>query len=378
MYCFLNCVYTDENDKSILYEVVRCDETFSIIQVERVTLSELELLAATSGLKTDFSFEDGYLKCNTVKRFWCDESIKSSASKHQVIEEKFNTEKTIYTLLSMGVKENFYFIADELVDLAKYQGTGIVPFSHVKFSQSSMSVYYREVLNGVGRNHYLISTEANSIRFNPFYFLVPSKRVESIPFERKGAIVVNNVEYSVYYSGNLGIVEPVKIGSAALVNQASSERVKSASAVKATDFVLGPVWGESGKIQWDGSNRTSHHIRTITFNPSQKVLSNSSIEGIYQNIMDNGRSGIKAEYSYPAFVVANWFVWMMENQTNETELIAAAKQFKEGFSKQLFFADLYLYRIRVFACYGIVCLPMNQPLCGGVNGGFTVIKEVDQ
>ena len=378
MYCFLNCVYTDENDNSLLYEVVKCDDTFSTIQIERVTLSELELLAVTSDLKTDFSFEDGYLKCNTVKRLWCDESIKSSAGKHQIIEEKFNTEKTIYTLLSMGVKEKFYFIADELVGLSKYQGTGIVPFSHVKFSQSSMSVYYREVLDGVGRNHYLISTEANSIRFNPFYFLVPSEKVESIPFQRKGAIIVNNVEYSVYYSGSLGIIEPVKIGSPALVNQANSERVKNASALKATDFVLGPVWGESSKIQWDNSNRTSHHIRTIIFSSSQKVLSTNSVERIYHSVLDNGRDGMRSEYSYPAFVVANWFVWLSENVTNETELIAAAKQFREGFSERLFFADLYLYRIRAFACYGIVHLPMNQPLCGGTNGGFTVVKEVDQ
>lgn len=375
MYCFLNCVYVDTDDNVQYYEVIKCDKSFSEIQIERVSLAELELLSSLQEYVTDFSFEGDYLKCAPVKRVPCDISIEKSAKTHRILKEEFNKEKNLYTLLHEGVVGGFKFIADELIGLTKYKGTGVVPFSHVKFSQSSMSVYYREVVNGVGKNHYLISTEANSIKFRPFYFLVPAERTESIPYDRKGAMVVNNIEYSVYYSGSLGIVEPVKINSPALTNQANSERVRQASAVKATDFVLDSIYHDD-EFAWDDSNRSSHNIHTIKFTASQKVLSKKSVESLYQKVIDGEK---KDGLSYPATMVFVWFSWLLQHAKSETEIIAAAKQFKESFSERLFFADLYLYRIRVFVCYSKrINMPLNHPLYGGANGGFTVIEEVDQ
>lgn len=391
MYCFLNCVYTDLDDVSKVYEVVKCDDTFSTVTIERVSLIELEQLAQSSDLITDFCFEEGYLKCDPVKRVWCDASVENSMKQHLTKTDSYGNKKErgLYSLLMNGVNDGYYFIADELVGLKSYKGTGVVPFSHVRFSQSSMSLFFREVVNGVGSNHYIISTEANSVNFRPFYFLVPATLNESLPYEFKGSMNVNNVEYTVYYSDMLGVVEPINIISPVVLNKASCARAKYASAVNAAKLVLDSCIPSNDKVEWDNSSHKIHNIRTIRFNCTMKPLTTSDVAKIHTDVkklidefhdFDIVRQEIaRVGYKSPAYYVAMWFAFISFRIDNQTDLIAIAKESLELHCRRLFFADLYLYRIRMYYCYnGGLTLPLHTVIYGSNEDGVTVIEEVTQ
>lgn len=390
MYCYLNCVYVDLDDVSKAYEVVKCDETFSKISIERVSLETLKSLAVSEEYETDFYFEEGYLKCVPVKRVWCDTGVEESLARHTVNTMNYTEEskESLYSLLLNGVLKGYYYLADELVGLEKYKGTGAVPFSHTKFSQSSMSIFFREVVNGVGKNHYVVSTEANHMKFEPFYFLVPAEAVEKVPYEFKGLMTVNNVEYKVYYSGTLSLAEPLGILSPVLLNKANCTRVRAASMVNCSRLVLDACYG-TAPVEWDNSNHKNHNMRTVKFSSSLSVLTAKSASKIHkdvtrlqqdcsslvelqQKLQEEGYVGIGLE-------AASMFGFITEKAEDETAVIVLAKAFFEKYSRNLFFADLFLYRLRAYYCYsGKLSIPVNTPICGGAESGITTIEEVIQ
>ena len=62
-YCFLNTVYTDENDESIFYEVVLSNKSYTEISLKRINLQELTEFAESDEYITDFSVKIGRASC---------------------------------------------------------------------------------------------------------------------------------------------------------------------------------------------------------------------------------------------------------------------------------------------------------------------------
>ena len=142
-YCFLNTVYTDENDESIFYEVVLSNKSYTEISLKRVNLQELTEFAESDYYITDFSVKDCYLKCVPVGRYVIDEKIKESiAKKEDVRDYSFKSSVTsLFAFLRYGAGNSFYVIADELALSGTETLTvldGITPFTKIAFSQSSL------------------------------------------------------------------------------------------------------------------------------------------------------------------------------------------------------------------------------------------------
>ena len=93
-YCFLNTVYTDENDESIFYEVVLSNKSYTEISLKRVNLQELTEFAESDEYITDFSVKDCYLKCAPVGRYVIDEKIKDI----QIIQFLHKKEENFFDL----------------------------------------------------------------------------------------------------------------------------------------------------------------------------------------------------------------------------------------------------------------------------------------
>lgn len=392
-YCFLNTIYTDENDRSVVYEVVISNKNYTEISLKRVNVQELQEMAENEEFITDFSFKDCYLKCAPVGRYVIDAKIEESIeSKEDIRDYVFKGSVTsFYTLLRCGAENSFYVIADELAlsESAAFNTVeGITPFTRIAFSQSSLSVFVREVCKSELRNHYLLQEINGVLKFMPFYFLVPANYQLKINAQYISTKKINNVEYKVFHAENFSVAEPVTIISQALLNKAACMHVVYDGMLRATDTLQKRYYTGGSKLTWTDNGTHQHNIKSISFEPSYKKLTADVIRSLIDHAtrikekcqtLDEGLQCVK-ELGLDKVKAAtlSCLVNIMMASDNVTDLVANCHYISNIYSGHLFYNDLYLHRMQVFVSVTqvqIVSL-LNPTLCGSNENGITTVRRV--
>lgn len=392
-YCFLNSVYTNENDDSLFYEVVFSNKSYTEIRLKRVDVQELRALAVDEEYVTDFSFEDCYLKCASVDRYVIDEKIRESIkAKEDIRDYVFKGSKpSIYDLLRCGARHSFYVIADELAltESATFSTVeGITPFTKIKFSQSSLSVFVREVYSSEIKNHYLVQELDGALKFMPFYFLVPANCQEEIKAQYKCTKKINNVEYKVFYAEDFGVAEPVTIISQALLNKAACMRVVYDGMLRAVDALQKQYYESSGRPKWVDNSTHRHSIKTVSFEPSYKKLDASAIRSLIDMAlsMKDKYSSLDEGLQYAKELgldrvrkaaLCGLFNVLVSSK-NVTDLVANCHYAMNTYASHLFYNGMYLHRMQVFVSatqIQIVSL-LDPSLCGSNENGITTVRRV--
>lgn len=383
-YCFLNRIYADNNDKVVEYEVVFSSVKFDNIRTKRVDVSKLRELAASDSYVTDFSFDGNYLKCSEVDRV-----LHSSLPDHGTPSASKVDTFSLFDLLRMGVENNFFFVFDEIADIDDYRGDGLVRFSKVRFSQSSMSVYYRLAYNGTLRNVYLVESVNNNVEFVPFYFAVPADFNGSIKCQFVRSARFNNQDFKLYYADAMYLVEPLQIVSAALINKASCARVRFSSAVSVVQKLLDTHYGnsKSSPLKWIAKEKYGREVFTISFESSYRSITKKSADAIIMKAMELvSVSSSFEEYKKKLatlnldvvhFYVYQWLGVILMNSANTAESIDNCYFALRKNDYQLFYCDCYLYKLRAYVCCtGNRILPIiKKTLYGSNEPGLTFIKE---
>lgn len=390
-YCFLNTVYTDENDESIFYEVVLSNKSYTEISLKRVNLQELTEFAESDEYITDFSVKDCYLKCAPVGRYVIDEKIKESiAKKEDVRDYSFKSSVTsLFAFLRYGAGNSFYVIADELALSGTETLTvldGITPFTKIACSQSSLSVYAREVFNKELRNHYLIQEIDGVLKFMPFYFLVPANHQLEMEAQYISTKKINNVEYKIFRAENLGVAEPVSIISQALLNKAACMHVVYDSMLRAVAALQKQYYTGAGNLTWVDNGTHQHNIKPISFEPSYKKLSSSVIGAFIESAKDIKKKYKTLEEAQQfvrslkldkvSAVTLNCLVNILMSSDSVTDIVTNCISVTNIYSGQLFYNDLYLHRMKIFTSVTqvqIVSL-LSPVLYGSNETGVTTVR----
>lgn len=385
-YCFLNCAYVTQNDETQVYEVVRSEDTFTNVRMMWLDLKQLQELAKEQDVVRDFSFDSGFLKCANIARVRISDDILKAYKNHTIKTDLTEfPEGTILTMLKQGVENDFCFVSDELVNLDRYVGEKVTPFSKVKFSQSSMSIYYSEVADGTIQNKYVVRSKGRIFEFEPFYFIVPEECEESVYGKFIKHIQVNNRNYNLFYAENASLIERIKMLPMALVNKAVCLRCRVSSAVKVLECLCKPYRDES--LTWVGNNHAEHSLSMIEFISSYRGITSARdaqeiidvVKELQQPTFDETKRAI---YRYNQDIVfrfaAQWAANIIQSSVTTADLINNCQEGIRQLSITIFYIDLFLYRIRSFSFKTnneLLRYSKNQ-FFGSNEPGFTLIREV--
>lgn len=385
-YCFLNCVHVTQDDISVVYEIVQSTKQFNNVRISWVDLNGLKELAQKDGFIRDFRFEDGFLRCSSnVPRVRIFGEIETACREHIVKTDLTESPRdTIFTMLWQGVGNNFCFVPDDLAEVDVYIGDGITPFSNVKFSQSSMSIYFREILNGTIKNKYLVKSEGTIFKFVPFYFIVPEDYKEPISGKFVKRLRVNNTGFLLYYADKLSLIEPIKTLPAVLFNKAVCLRARLKSAITLLNGLIEPYNGS--KLKWVGENSKEHKLRMMEFKSSYTEIPKSAvnelldvIKPLIRKTFQESKEAINMQSSDVVFrFAAQMVASTLHNSETTADLISNCRAVIKQLSIEIFYIDLYLYRIQSFAFKTDNNLFKYSKKCfyGSNEPGFTLVEEV--
>jgi hypothetical protein len=288
------------------------------------------------------------------------------------------------------VKNRFYVVDEEVLEHDSWKGNGIVSFRNVLFSQSSMSIYVKMMIDNRLYHKPLVKVKDGLIKIVPFHFLVPDDYKEVIPdctFVKR--IVVNNVQYSVYRSDVTEVFESLNKIVPPLINKACTVSVRSKSAIKVLKAYKGIFCEQLGikieKPEWAGGDKPREVTDTINFKPSAKVLSqptelaaqilgmcakSDSFDDVRKEILASGGS---PEYMYTALNVA----LVAKVSESSAEMMENLNEVLKRLETERFYADIFTYKIRMFS------LISRRPLTSAIKpfffgsevGGYTQVMK---
>ncbi len=389
-YRFLNHVYVTRDGENVAYELVESDSHFSQASIRRVTLDGLKQLAEEQFGEKDFVFKDGFLRCSDVGRVLMTKEIEKTVTGDVLVSEDYfdnNNSYALFDLLRTGIENGFVFLNDGIVLTEDWCGEGIVPFSKIQFSQSTMSVYYREVFDGTLKNVHIVKSEWNAFSFVPFYFGVPEECKIYLPYKLIKNSTINNKKYSVYRAENCSIMRAGGVlAPPALINKAACLRVRLASALTAVKCLRDSCYDNTNKVplKWVG-DPDRKPVTTVSFKASYKAITPKDAVKLISTVKEicrgksfqEAREAIRArDLTVVGSFVEQWLASVFCRSNNVADIITNCSYGVEQLSAELFYADVYLYRVRAYMCKNNSNVFGRRCLTGSNEPGVTTVEEV--
>lgn len=392
-YCYLNRVYVDSNDVSQLYEFTLSDSYFLNVCTYITDLEGLRKLAENESLSKDFSLDAGFLKCDNVPRVENNNLVKEAIGIPSYVRD---LEYSFYTFVQTAVEHDFLIVDDSILDCERFNGIKVSNFKNIRFSQSTMSVYFPLVNEEGLRNKHLVLLEDGLLRLNVFHFAVPAEYNNQ--FKENGCVYcsrmfINNSEYVIYRMDELPIYPYAYVTAGNVINKAVSVRERSKAIVEVvTDYIsfCNGVLGnnDNSKLPWAGGNNSYSSGYGVTLTSSLTLLKRTDRSAILDRVlgeifpeMDSYTAAV--EYikngggSQLAKACLNVLSFICFSGKNVTEQLAYAVAVKNKYKTEMFYADLFLYQVRVATYVRRIHLanPINPVLQGSDEAAYTIVNE---
>lgn len=387
-YCFLDIIYTDIQDRTVAYGVTISSWNFQEVYTLTLELEQLKELL-TKDYVFDFRIEDGILMCSQVRRILaCVEDFNQKGKKKYV---NFD-DGTLYALITEGVSNQFLLLDSDLSELDSYVGAAITPFNKIRAAQNTMTVYADLLDLEENKMHRksLITVYGHPI-CNSFYFAVKHgyKLSDSYHADYQKTMLLNNVEYDIYFKYSTSIYPKDFMYSGSLINKAVTLREKCITALSflktAIRIVEKRLNSESVLLPWIESSHSSENVHGVFFKSSIKRFKETTKESIVNTffcLIDSGSSvddAIKTikekNYGFMLQIGMHPIVMAIQSSTNDIELLSYLLNFMDQYSDLLTYLDMYLYRIRITAMARItpVTIKDNSVIYGGNEEAYTIV-----
>ena len=366
-YCFLNSIYTDSSGAAQVYEVVFSNMNFTEVSLQRVGIQKLKEFVESKDLITDFSFEEDFLKSFQVRRFLGDKAILKCKDTPQTILDKCSqktknsTEKmSLIELLKLGAANDFCIVAED-TDIENSDAVitaNITRFRHIKFSQSSMSIFVKEYSNNKIYNHYLIEELNDYLAFKPFYFLVPSSFHEISEFSYIGTRTVNNVEYKCYHTGDMGLIQPFSIIAPPLLNKIACSSVIYNNSCKALMKLIKRLQycDDTETATWVDKGSHKHSTQVLKLKSSYKDIPPKEMDGListalssknkYKDLVEAYKDLHLEKYTRVARYTMCRLLDVVIESNSTADLFVYAHKTYDTDSLNKFYCDIYLYNLK--------------------------------
>lgn len=382
-----------ECDSKLYYDVVEYDNT--LVKMKNKILSVDELLdeqKVASPKRCDFCITDGILRCNPeISKLPIDRILLRKAISAADWYDNSPGENSIYKLFLEGLVNNYLVMSDDESDWDK--SCGAVPFSDIKFSATTMTVYAC-IHSGDGiRNQMIVTHTDNVLEFKPMVIAVEGvKNSVSGCHDLKRSVIINNVEYSLWETDILTVYDEV-LFSAGLVNQACCESNILKSAIQVCSDFIGGLTSYLGNdaVEWIGGGGSFRSDYGVYFISSLQPLSKRIRDVIEDTTLKEITTGKTAEDVEKA-VVKELGYFSMDNRISRfatrifvsvatadgdvAQRLKTAFQLKRQLEVRKFWLDMYQYRVRVNSFLSEKSLtPFNHPvLVGGNTKEYTKVK----
>lgn len=399
-YCFLETIYVKKNTE--LYEVVQCEcsPLFSDVVAQRLTLEDLKILAEDRAVLCDFSFdENGFFKCSpTVKRI----NVTNLSGDDLVREIQVSSSGAGFTdLLYEGAIKDFWILGDAtaatLVNVDSVEhATDVVHFNSIRFSQNTMSVYAQIVDGNSLYNLMLVYLENGVLRQRPFYFCTnPGEGVNTAGCKFIKEVTINGVHKLLWYSGILMLYDENDFISTSMINKAVCTSMRQRAAVDILSDYLASCWDflypdkKSESLEWGGGNNSYVSQYGVSFKSSMKRLSKAEKELVINTVLSDlslrcsSLQEMKValrDYAWSPlmkFVAQNLFIGVNISSGDTSDLVRRVQTVKDHAISELFFSDLFLYRIRTkaYVMHINIVDPMKPIIGGGNEMEVTYVQE---
>lgn len=396
-YCYLQSVFRDESGTAKAYELVRSDKYFR--EISNYLASEKGLRDIRSSLEAQFnySFKDEYLLCRPLKESAVNNLIMGNLDK--VIYQWGESGSTIYDLLSEGIGKRFMVLADRYaVPGSVVDGKGATLFSNIRFSASTMSVYFNILTDNGLENKHLICMEDYRLAMRPFYFAVPEDEALELR-EYKGQpglgdITINNLVYTLYYADELLIYDMEVLTPTSLVNKASIEVAKTQNAVNIlNDYREGlfrALNGEQKKVEWAGGTGSYESSYGVFYKADIDILSARKrgeimkiilgwvAEGSFRSPEELYERLLALPLAYEEKISGIALLNVVTHVSSVEDALFLSDKAIQCHKVMNAYANIFLYRVRskvYFTKIGIVPV-LNPVFTGSGEAISTIAKEV--
>lgn len=395
-YCFINVIYkSQKGSDDDLYELVLSNEAFTDVALLCVDIQQLrDIHESTKSLK-DWKFQEGYLCCDPdVGEVILTSLIEERKGKIVSVE---CSPTSLFGLLQFGAQAECVILDTTVAESADVEwcGAGVTSFAQIRFSQSTMSCYV-QMYDSENQlyNKMLVVNEGGVLRLQPFYFGVPLNKLDqmidcgldcnnSCRCQKK----VNDIDYKIYQAGNLPVFEKSLILSRSLINKAECMRMRSRDVSRGVQRYVQHYYsalGQSSKTTWSGGTQSYKDDIGVYFVSSYKAFSNSKLDSltavgvkeVLPNLhsIDEVRSAVGNLNLGPdeTYFVQMLSIGLLLGQADSSGLggLYTIKNFTD---RVWFFADLYLYKVRIY-----MFLTKAVLVGGGAYGGMVLTGGCEQ
>lgn len=385
VYCYLDRVYTDSSDKSILYQVTLSDFDFTSIFFGAVD-SEMLAFLSKSNLHCDFATKEGSLYAKDVDRVLVVDSLVKA--KNTFIPVYNLQEHNFYTFLRNGISNDFLILEDSLEDLQIYRGTAFSAFKSIKFSSTSMTAYVSIYKDEKMYNKMLVTIDDGVLNLETFIFAVPEECSLLLPgFEELGKIEINNRRYIKYRSKLMNLYTEVYSTSKALINKACLCHEKYKAAIDTLHDLKKVIADDVITYTWVGGKTDYRGEYGVYFTSSEKKLSRDTRAALIEKVKSEYLSQDTCydafhliEQSSMSIVAKSAAIALcscLYNSSDEVSLLQNIETLLSVFKRDLTYTDLFLYSVRTGAYIRkrYLANPVNPILEGSDEDCYTVVQQ---
>lgn len=387
-YGFLEKIYsTGDNGCDSVYEVTTSD--FEFKHMETLMLNKNQLIDFITENKkeivTDFTVENEVLRCNpgieTIQKIALTGLNATTKIKEDVSE--------IFKFIMFGASNNFRILDfDENGEICCE-----VPFRRIKFARDTMSVYVRAINTEGIYNKKLIYMKDGILRTSNFKFSMP----EDVSYNCSGISFVEKIEtkegnvVQIWEHNNLPIFSSDMIISKPMINKAMCLREKLNAEISVLDKYIGMLYTMIGVQQEEkpwlpgGSNQTNYGVY---FKSSLKHLRKTDIDNLLEDALKKlPEVATNLQEAFNELKKLGWpdycskvgaMIFMATAMSEEnTETISILTNYKNDLLDKMFWADLYLYKIRATSFVAkIKIVSFNKAnIFGGNEKEYTTVRE---
>ncbi|MEY8333069.1 hypothetical protein AALB53_08195 [Lachnospiraceae bacterium 47-T17] len=404
-YCFLNSIYC-ESGMPVLYEMVLSDTYYMDVCIIRVGKDKLKDIYNNTDSVKDWCFEQGYLKCSTeIDEIPISDVVRDTEGMYLDCDVTTNS---FYQFLHMGEQNNYLVVSDTVVKSdGAWSGTEVTPFYQIHFSMTTMSCYARIFSEDGLKNKMLVTMEDGVLKMHPFYFAVPENSLDSIAQSitnwDKSCLdnkVINGESYRIFESGVLPIYENAMVLSKCLINKAMGARMRANDTVRGLKRFINSVFKalnddkeeSERRITWIGGNTDYKSHYGVYFKSSYRPLSNNDLDSVIamcvRDVINTSSNFQEARVKIENMKLAATTTYFMQvlaagllaDGVDPDFPIAGVIKMKDINEKNLFYADLFLYKTRIYmyltksrfigkGSFG------SRTLFGGCEKDVTMIEE---
>ena len=377
-YAYITCMYMQEDNKPSIYEVALADKLFIYTAVYQTDLAGLKEILEHR-LITNYYFESELLRCKDIPVLNVQvDDIKVGTLIEEVAQPEHSFARSI---VDFAVGECI-FIDSSIVDCDIYKGTAFTKFYNLKFSKSTMSVYFQIVTNNGLVNQHICRFEDMNVEFIPFKLGVPEDSDLTPEFATYlKNMTLNGKVYKVYSVDFLPLVNPRKIQDC-IAHKAHIRNIYYANFVKILqEFISRFETDDSQKVVWAGGNSDYSSNYGCFLDSSEKDLTKAEMSKITNYVMtdifkiyqeqglDAARKTIARSAARP--LVKHCMLLLTTIILNESSIatqVATAIEIKKQYSALYVATGAFLYEVRMLSMKQLIHL-------GDIRGTFSGSDE---